>query len=207
MFHIFIISCLCSRFHAWNQWFFYSIKTFSYTKYFVHSYTVDVVFNLSYWSSAFYFEIDILQYPWLTFSKTHLATLNVMVWLWFDFGWLLACYGIFIVWYYCLKIVGTVHMWSISIQACILLTIEAKTLWQPFCRGYFQSKFLIWKLLGFYQNVPKYVPQQYFSIGSDDDLVLPNRVKSTDDNQNLIFSEGGHNTSACQISGHLKWLQ
>ena len=29
--------------------FFYSIITFSYTKYFVHSYTVDVVFTLSYW--------------------------------------------------------------------------------------------------------------------------------------------------------------
>ena len=25
IFNIFIISCLCSRFHAWNQWFFYSI--------------------------------------------------------------------------------------------------------------------------------------------------------------------------------------
>ena len=48
IFHIFIISCLCSRFNAWNQWFFYSIITFSYTKYFVHSYTVDVVFTLSY---------------------------------------------------------------------------------------------------------------------------------------------------------------
>ena len=30
--------------------FFYSIITFSYTKYFVHSYTVDLVFTLSYWS-------------------------------------------------------------------------------------------------------------------------------------------------------------
>ena len=29
--------------------FFYSIITFSYTKYFVHSYTVDVVFTLSYY--------------------------------------------------------------------------------------------------------------------------------------------------------------
>ena len=48
IFHIFIISCLCSQFHAWNQWFCYSIITFSYTKYFVHSYTVDVVFTLSY---------------------------------------------------------------------------------------------------------------------------------------------------------------
>ena len=48
IFHIFIISCLCSLFHAWNQWFFYSIITFSCTKYFVHSYTVDVVFTLSY---------------------------------------------------------------------------------------------------------------------------------------------------------------
>ena len=48
IFHIFIISCLCSRFHAWNQWFFYSIITFSYTKYFVHSYNVNVVFTLSY---------------------------------------------------------------------------------------------------------------------------------------------------------------
>ena len=28
--------------------FFYSIITFSYTKYFIHSYTVDAVFTLSY---------------------------------------------------------------------------------------------------------------------------------------------------------------
>ena len=48
IFHIFIISCLCSRFHVRNQWFFYSVITFSYTKCFVHSYTVDVVFTLSY---------------------------------------------------------------------------------------------------------------------------------------------------------------
>ena len=48
IFHIFIITCLCSRFHAWNQWFFYSVITFSYTKCFVYSYTVDVVFALSY---------------------------------------------------------------------------------------------------------------------------------------------------------------
>ena len=48
IFHIFIISCLCSRFHVWNQWFFNSVITFSYTKCFVHSYTVDVVFTLSY---------------------------------------------------------------------------------------------------------------------------------------------------------------
>ena len=48
IFHIFIISCLCSRFHVWNQWFFYSVITFSYTKCFVLSYTVDVVFILSY---------------------------------------------------------------------------------------------------------------------------------------------------------------
>ena len=45
---IFIISCLCSRFHVWNQWFFYSVITFSYNKCFVHSYTIDVVFTLSY---------------------------------------------------------------------------------------------------------------------------------------------------------------
>ena len=50
IFHIFIISCLCSRFHVWNQWFFYFVITFSYTKCFVHSYTVDVVFTLSYWT-------------------------------------------------------------------------------------------------------------------------------------------------------------
>ena len=48
IFHIFIISCLCSRFHVRNQWFFYAVITFSYTKCFVHSYTVDVVFTLSY---------------------------------------------------------------------------------------------------------------------------------------------------------------
>ena len=49
IFHIFIISCLCSWFQVRNQWFFYSVITFSYTKCFVHSYTVDVVFTLSYW--------------------------------------------------------------------------------------------------------------------------------------------------------------
>ena len=48
IFHIFIISCLCSRFHVRNQWFLYSVITFSYTKCFVHSYTLDVVFTLSY---------------------------------------------------------------------------------------------------------------------------------------------------------------
>ena len=49
IFHIsIIISCLSSWFNAWNWWFFYSIITFSYTKYFVHSYTVDAVFTLSY---------------------------------------------------------------------------------------------------------------------------------------------------------------
>ena len=34
--------------YVWNQWFFYSVITFSYTKCFVHSYTIDVVFTLSY---------------------------------------------------------------------------------------------------------------------------------------------------------------
>ena len=52
IFHIFIF-CLCSRFHVRNQWFFYSVITFSYIKCFVHSYTVDVVFTLSYeWACA-----------------------------------------------------------------------------------------------------------------------------------------------------------
>ena len=32
-----------------SVFFFYSVITFSYTKCFVHSYTVDVVFTLSYW--------------------------------------------------------------------------------------------------------------------------------------------------------------
>ena len=53
IFHIFIISCLCSRFHVRNQWFFYSVITFSYTKCFVHTYTVDVVFTLSYWNEKY----------------------------------------------------------------------------------------------------------------------------------------------------------
>ena len=34
--------------HENSDDFFYSIITFSYTKYFVHSFTVDVVFTLSY---------------------------------------------------------------------------------------------------------------------------------------------------------------
>ena len=33
--------------------FFYSMLTFSYTKYFVHSYTTDVVFTLSYYDISF----------------------------------------------------------------------------------------------------------------------------------------------------------
>ena len=33
---------------------FYSIITFSYTKYFIHSYTVDVVFTLSYYLIQWY---------------------------------------------------------------------------------------------------------------------------------------------------------
>ena len=48
-FHIsIIISCLGSRFHA-SSVFFYSMIAFTYTEYFVHSYTVDVAFTLSYW--------------------------------------------------------------------------------------------------------------------------------------------------------------
>ena len=31
--------------------------------------------------------------------------------------------------------------------------------------------------------------------------------KSTDDDQNLISSDGGQDTSACKKSGHSKWLQ
>ena len=46
--HCSAVCNICSRFHVWNQWFFYSVITFSYTKCFVHSYTVDVVFTLSY---------------------------------------------------------------------------------------------------------------------------------------------------------------
>ena len=82
IFHIFIISCLCSRFHIRNQWFFYSVITFSYIKCFVHSYTVDVVFTLSYyivfivtiphiwitdrsWWYAAVVEVTILK-PWLS---------------------------------------------------------------------------------------------------------------------------------------------
>ena len=35
----------------------------------------------------------------------------------------------------------------------------------------------------------------------------PKWEKSTDDNQNLISSQGGQDTSACRISGHSTWLQ
>ena len=31
--------------------------------------------------------------------------------------------------------------------------------------------------------------------------------KSTHDDQNLVSSKGGQDTSACYISGHYKWLQ
>ena len=34
-----------------SDYFFYSIITFSYTKYFLHLFTVDVVFTLSYWNT------------------------------------------------------------------------------------------------------------------------------------------------------------
>ena len=37
--------------------------------------------------------------------------------------------------------------------------------------------------------------------------MLPQWGKSADDDQNLISSEGGQDTSACQISCHSKWLQ
>ena len=39
--------CVFDWYHNF-QWFFYSVITFSFTKCFVHSYTVDVVFTLSY---------------------------------------------------------------------------------------------------------------------------------------------------------------
>ena len=59
-FHIFIvISSPGSRFHAWNSWFCYSITTFTYTKYFVDSYIVDVVFTRSYWNGLPWIELDI----------------------------------------------------------------------------------------------------------------------------------------------------
>ena len=35
----------------------------------------------------------------------------------------------------------------------------------------------------------------------------PKWGKSTDDDQNLISSQGGQDTSACRISGYSKWLQ
>ena len=35
----------------------------------------------------------------------------------------------------------------------------------------------------------------------------PKWEKSTDDDQNLIGSQGGQDTSACRISSHSKWLQ
>ena len=35
--------------HETSDDFFYSVITFSYTKYFVHSFAVDVVFTPSYW--------------------------------------------------------------------------------------------------------------------------------------------------------------
>ena len=49
IFHMFIVSCLCSRFHVRGQWFFCSVMAFSYIGCFVRSCAVDVVFALSYW--------------------------------------------------------------------------------------------------------------------------------------------------------------
>ena len=42
--------------------FFYFTITFSYTKYFVHSYTADVVFTLYYADSPFDYNLSSLQY-------------------------------------------------------------------------------------------------------------------------------------------------
>ena len=84
IFHIFIISCLCSRFHVRNQWFFfYSVITFSYIKSFVHSYTADVVFTLSYWMRSFragtFTETDNLLLLWVAlFRKSILPRSTVL---------------------------------------------------------------------------------------------------------------------------------
>ena len=69
IFHISIISCLCSRFHVRNQWFFYSVITFSYTKCFVHSYTVDVVFTLSYQRTNFILDTHSTEYIYVQCLK------------------------------------------------------------------------------------------------------------------------------------------
>ena len=85
IFHIFIISCLCSRFHVWNQWFFYSVITFSYTKCFVHSYTVDVIFTLSYWKENRHHEdlyVLVLCLLWLKHVCTWIYISNAIEVAW-----------------------------------------------------------------------------------------------------------------------------
>ena len=60
-FHIFvIISCLCSRFHEETSDFFYSIMIFLYTLY---TYTVDVVFTLSYGPLSRYGTLRVVHVP------------------------------------------------------------------------------------------------------------------------------------------------
>ena len=91
--HIFIISCLCSRFHVRNQWFFYSVITFSYIKCFVHSYTVDVVFTVSYVNALYQQRLIFVLKAciYLTFRQTyqkrfHLLCIKMVLWLyaWID---------------------------------------------------------------------------------------------------------------------------
>ena len=53
-FHLLLLflASVYSFLHETSDVSFYSIITFSYTKYFVHSYTVDVVFTLSYYDNC-----------------------------------------------------------------------------------------------------------------------------------------------------------
>ena len=67
IFHIFIILASVHGFMYETSDFFYSVITFSYTKCFVHSYTVDVVCTLSYWNSQVY------ECPWWIWAYTNPA--------------------------------------------------------------------------------------------------------------------------------------
>ena len=52
------------------------------------------------------------------------------------------------------------------------------------------------------ENAPNYKFDLFHEV-----KMMLKKGKSTDDDQNLISSEGGQDTSAYQISGHSKWLQ
>ena len=66
--------------HETSDDFFYSVITFLYTKYFVHSFTVDVVFTLSYFT-----HVD-TETKWSPFFTWHFQ-LHFLEWIIFNLKW------------------------------------------------------------------------------------------------------------------------